>query len=221
MTGASEGRHLPPGEPKGGGRTLNCTTCGRQCQPPTSGIARDLRYGIRSACGGGPRGLPMIHETPSRTLGFVLNDVAHLMRKRFEQRARAAALGLTRAQAAVLANLARQEGINQVSLAQILELEPITLARLLDRLQGAGLIERRPDPKDRRAHLLYLTETAYPLLDRIFALAAEVRADALAGIPEPDRNRLLDMMITMRANLNERAEGGETAGTASAAGRGR
>jgi MarR family transcriptional regulator, transcriptional regulator for hemolysin len=162
----------------------------------------------------------MSHEIPSRTLGFVLNDVARLMRKRFEQRARAAALGLTRAQAAVLANLARQEGINQVSLAQILELEPITLARLLDRLQGAGLIERRPDPKDRRAHLLYLTESAYPLLDRIFTLAAEVREDALAGIPEPERGLLLDMMITMRANLIERAEG-ETAGIAAAAGRGR
>jgi MarR family transcriptional regulator, transcriptional regulator for hemolysin len=143
----------------------------------------------------------MNHETPSRTLGFVLNDVARLMRKRFEQRARAAALGLTRAQAAVLANLARQEGINQAALAQLLELEPITLARLLDRLQAAGSIERRPDPKDRRAHLLYLTEAAYPLLDRIFALAAEVREDALAGVAEADRSRLLDMLIEMKANL--------------------
>jgi DNA-binding MarR family transcriptional regulator len=162
----------------------------------------------------------MIHEIPSRTLGFVLNDVARLLRKRFEQMARATALGLTRAQAAVLANLARQEGINQVSLAQTLELEPITLARLLDRLQAAGLIVRRPDPKDRRAHLLYLTEAAYPLLDRIFALAAEVREDALAGIPEPDRSRLLDMMIAMRANLIERAEV-ENSGATAAAGRGR
>lgn len=153
----------------------------------------------------------MIHEIPSRTLGFVLNDVARLMRKRFEQRARAAALGLTRAQAAVLANLARQEGINQVSLAQILELEPITLARLLDRLQAAALIERRPDPKDRRAHLLYLTEAAYPLLDRIFALAAEVREDALAGIAEPERGLLLDMLIAMKANLIEEASEPEPA----------
>jgi MarR family transcriptional regulator for hemolysin len=161
-----------------------------------------------------------MHEIPSRTLGFVLNDVARLMRKRFEQRARAATLGLTRAQAAVLANLARQEGINQVSLAQILELEPITLARLLDRLQAAGLIERRPDPKDRRAHLLYLTESAYPLLDRIFALAAEVREDALAGIAEPERNLLLEMMIRMRANLIEEASETETAGARAAGGRG-
>ena len=143
----------------------------------------------------------MSHEIPSRTLGFVLNDVARLMRKRFEQRARAAALGLTRAQAAVLAHLARQEGINQAALAQLLELEPITLARLLDRLQAAGLIERRSDPKDRRAHLLYLTESAYPLLDRIFALAAEVREDALAGVAEADRGRLLDLLIEMKANL--------------------
>lgn len=146
-------------------------------------------------------GVAMIHEIPSRTLGFVLNDVARLMRKRFEQRARAASLGLTRAQAAVLANLARQEGINQAALAQILELEPITLARLLDRLQAARLIERRADPKDRRAHLLYLTEAAYPLLDRIFALASEVREDALAGVAEADRGRLLDILIGMKANL--------------------
>lgn len=143
----------------------------------------------------------MIHEIPSRTLGFVLNDVARLLRKRFEQRARTAALGLTRAQSSVLANLARREGINQAALAQILDLEPITLARLLDRLQAARLIERRPDPKDRRAHLLYLTLTAYPLLDRIFALAAEVREEALAGIAEPDRSRLLDMLIAMKSNL--------------------
>ena len=65
------------------------------------------------------------------------------------------------------------------------------------------MIERRADPKDRRAHLLYLTEAAYPLLDRIFALAAEVREEALVGIPEPDRIRLLDMLIEMKSNLIE------------------
>ena len=161
--------------------------------------------------------VPMIHEIPSRTLGFVINDVARLMRKRFEQRARAASLGLTRAQAAVLANLARQEGINQVSLAQILELEPITLARLLDRLQAARLIERRPDPKDRRAHLLYLTDAAFPLLDRIFALAAVVREDALAGVAEPQRSLLLDTLIAMKANLTEEAIDAEGAGEPEAA----
>ena len=153
----------------------------------------------------------MQHTLPGRTLGFVLNDVARLLRKEFEQRARAGALGLTRAQASVLAYLARQEGINQASLAQILEVEPITLARLLDRLQAASLIERRPDPKDRRAHLLYLTEAAYPLLDRIFALAAEVREDALAGVPEADRDRLLDALLAIKANLLRRGTEAEPA----------
>jgi MarR family transcriptional regulator for hemolysin len=147
----------------------------------------------------------MQHEIPSRTLGFVISDVARLLRKRFEQRARASSLGLTRAQASVLANLARQEGVNQAALAQTLDLEPITLARLLDRLQAVRLIERRPDPRDRRAHRLYLTEAAYPLLDRIFALAAEIREEALAGIAEPDRDRLIEMMIAMKTNLIERA----------------
>jgi DNA-binding MarR family transcriptional regulator len=153
----------------------------------------------------------MKHEIPGRTLGFVLNDVARLLRKRFEQQARAGALGLTRAQASVLAYLARQEGLNQAALAQILDVEPITLARLLDRLQAAELIERRPDPKDRRAHLLYLTEAAYPLLDRIFALAAEVREGAMGGIGEADRALLLDLLLRMKANLLARATEAEKA----------
>ena len=147
----------------------------------------------------------MKHEIPGRTLGFVLHDVARLLRKRFEQRARAGALGLTRAQASVLAYLARQEGLNQAALAQILDVEPITLARLLDRLQAAQLIERRPDPKDRRAHLLYLTEAAYPLLDRIFELAAEVREDAMLGIADAERVLLLDLLLRMKGNLIARA----------------
>ncbi|MBV8889665.1 MAG: MarR family transcriptional regulator [Alphaproteobacteria bacterium] len=147
----------------------------------------------------------MAQEIPGRTLGFVLSDVARLLRKRFEQRARADKLGLTRAQSSVLAYLARQEGINQAALAQVLEIEPITLARLIDRLQTAGVVERRPDPHDRRARLLYLSEQAYPLLDRIFSLAAEVREESLAGVPEPDRARLLDMLLIMKANLLSRA----------------
>src|SRR5499433_2561733 len=112
----------------------------------------------------------MASELPGRTLGFVLHDVARLLRKRFEQRARAANLGLTRAQWQVLAYLARQEGINQATLAQLLEIEPITLTRLLDRLEAAELVERRPDPGDRRARVLYLTPSAEPLLARIYKL---------------------------------------------------
>jgi DNA-binding MarR family transcriptional regulator len=136
-----------------------------------------------------------------RNLGWLLHDVARLMRKRFEQQARATSLGLTRAQAAVISHLARQEGSNQASLAQILEIEPITLVRLLDRLEEMGLVERRPDPNDRRARLLSLTPAAHAMLMRIRALGAEVRDDACDGISPERREALIDALIEMKANL--------------------
>jgi DNA-binding MarR family transcriptional regulator len=142
-------------------------------------------------------------EAWEKSMGFLLHDVARLMRKRFEQHARANNLGLTRSQAAVLGRLSRQEGINQVTLAQLLELEPITLVRLLDRLQAAGLIERRPDPQDRRARSLYLTPRARPLLDRVGALAYDVYNEALAGLSIPERERLVAALETMKSNLTE------------------
>jgi DNA-binding MarR family transcriptional regulator len=148
---------------------------------------------------------------PERTLGLVLHDVARFLRKRFEQRAREAELGLTRAQWSVLAQLSRHEGINQAALAQILEIEPITLVRLLDRLQAAGLVERRPDPGDRRARVLYLTPATRPLLERIWALAAVVREEAMAGLPEPEREQLFRMLLKIKANLTEPAPDGALA----------
>src|SRR5690349_2775122 len=105
-----------------------------------------------------------------RNWGFLLHDAARLLRKRFDQRARG--LGLTRAQWQVLAHVNRQEGLNQTALAEILEIEPITLVRLLDRLEAAGLIERRVHPRDRRVRLLYVTEKARPVLAEMQALGA-------------------------------------------------
>src|ERR1700735_5488177 len=139
-----------------------------------------------------------------RSIGFLLHDVARLMRKRFAQHARARNLGLTRSQAAVLGRLAGQEGINQVTLAQLLDLEPITLVRLLDRLQAAGLIERRPDPQDRRARSLYLTPRARPLLDRCKILAGDVYDEALAGLSAAQRDQLVAALETRKGNLTER-----------------
>jgi DNA-binding MarR family transcriptional regulator len=139
-----------------------------------------------------------------KSMGFLLHDVARLLRKRFEQHARAKQLGLTRSQAAVLGRLSRQEGINQVTLAQQLELEPITLVRLLDRLQAAGLVERRPDPQDRRARALYLTEAAKPLLDRVGILARDVYDEALAGLSVPERDQLVTTLELMKGNLLDR-----------------
>ncbi len=103
----------------------------------------------------------------------------------------------------MLAHLARNEGINQAALAQILEIEPITLVRLLDRLQAAGLVERRPDSSDRRARVLYLTPAARPLLERIWTLAAVVREEAMAGLAEDEREQLFRMLLTIKANLTE------------------
>jgi MarR family transcriptional regulator for hemolysin len=143
-------------------------------------------------------------EAWERSMGFLLHDVARLMRKRFEQHARLKALGLTRSQAAVLGRLSRQEGINQVTLAQLLELEPITLVRLLDRLQAAGLIERRPDPSDRRAYALYLTPRARPLLDRVALIARDVYDEALSGLSPPERQQLVAALETMKGNLTDR-----------------
>ena len=141
-------------------------------------------------------------DTPDRHLGFLLHDVARLLRKRFDQRARA--LGLSRAQWSVLAHLSRNEGIRQAALADILEVEPITLARLLDRLEESGLVERRADPTDRRARLLYLRGPAHPILEQMRVLGAETREEALAGIPLERREALIETLIEMKRNISSR-----------------
>ena len=141
-------------------------------------------------------------KTGKDTIGFLLNDAARLMRKDFERRTRS--LGLTRAQWQALFHLARNEGCNQATLADLLEVEPITLARLVDRLEASGLVERRPDPGDRRARLLFLGERAHPLLEQLRALGAETREIALAGIDEDERNLLMTLLTKMRANLSGR-----------------
>ena len=140
---------------------------------------------------------------PLDTFGFVVHDVARLLRKRFDQRARA--LGLTRAQWQVLAHLSRNEGINQSGLADILELENITVGRLIDRLEEAGWVERRLCGHDRRVRLLHLTEKAKPILGRMLALGEETRNDALFGLSQEEQATLLKMLRHVRANLSERA----------------
>jgi len=143
-------------------------------------------------------------RNPEQMLGFVIHDVARLLRRRFEQYARAAELDLTRTQCAVLAHLARQQGINQATLAQILDVEPITLVRLLDRLQGAGLIERKPDPKDRRAYVLAVTAKARPVLARIYELADEIYQEAQTGFSSAESDELLGRLHRIKSNLLRR-----------------
>ncbi len=133
------------------------------------------------------------------TLGFLLHEVARLLRKRFEQRV--GTQGLTRSQWQAIAYLAKQEGVHQSCLAETLEIEPITLVRILDRLEQRGLIERRQDPSDRRAWRLYLKETARPLLLAMQPLGEATRAEALNGVSEEDRDRLVQTLTLMKSNL--------------------
>ena len=143
-----------------------------------------------------------------RAFGFVLHETARLFSKRFDQKARA--IGLTRAQCQVLFRLAVHEGLNQARIAELLEIEPISLARLIDRMEEAGWVERRPDPNDRRARLLYLTPKVKPVFERMIAVGTETRAEAQAGMSAAEREKLIDLLLRVRGNLSEKnADGGE------------
>ena len=136
------------------------------------------------------------------SLGSLLNDVSRLIRKKFDQRAKD--LHLTRAQYYLLAKLARHEGINQVGLAELLDVEPITLCRIVDRMEEGGWLERRPDPGDRRARRLFMTEKARPMIAAMRALAEEVYAEALVGLSPTRTAELVATLEHVRANLAER-----------------
>jgi MarR family transcriptional regulator, transcriptional regulator for hemolysin len=133
------------------------------------------------------------------TLGFLLHDVARLLRKRFEQRARL--LGLTRAQWQAIAYLSKNEGIQQSALADLLEVEPITLGRIVDKLAERDLVERRQHPTDRRVWLLYLKDAARPLLSAMEHIGEATRGEALVGVSSAERDQLFAALSQMKSNL--------------------
>ncbi|WP_158814042.1 MarR family winged helix-turn-helix transcriptional regulator [Methylocapsa sp. S129] len=137
--------------------------------------------------------------SPAREFGFALHDVARLLRTYADQRARE--LSMTRAQWAVLTRLQRSEGVNQSELAEMLDLQPITLARLVDKLCGLGLVERRDDAKDRRANRLFLTQKATPTLARLGALGEELMGRALAGLDPDAIAQMTDGMNRIKSNI--------------------
>ena len=129
----------------------------------------------------------------------MLADVARLFRRSFDARARN--IGVTRPQWQVLVLLKQHEGINQGGLADLLEVEPITLGRMIDRLQEAALVERRPDPADRRAWLLHLTDKATGLLEQLRPLADDMLEVALEGLSDAERKALILSLDRIRQNL--------------------
>lgn len=141
-------------------------------------------------------------DTPKETIGFLLHDSARLLKRDFERRART--LGLTRAQWQTLFILARNQGCNQATLADLLDVEPITLARQIDRLEAAGLVQRRADPDDRRCHLLFLGDGASPVLEQMVKLGEATREAALAGLNEAERLQLAHFLKRIRDNLSTR-----------------
>src|SRR3954447_25946531 len=114
------------------------------------------------------------------TIPFEISETAHAMRKAFDRRA--VGMGVTRAQWKVLFRLQRQPGLRQIELADILDIEPITLSRIIDRLEEGGLVERAADPADRRAWRLHVTARAQPLIVKLRRVADEMISEAFAGI---------------------------------------
>lgn len=134
-----------------------------------------------------------------QNLGFYLSDVSRLIRRRFDSYARAD--GLTGAQWRVLLTVAKHPGINQGQLAEALEVEPITICRMIDRMESAGLVERRADPGDRRARLIFPADDAERLIAAAASHGTRVIESATAGLAPEDRERLLGLMEHIRRNL--------------------
>jgi MarR family transcriptional regulator, transcriptional regulator for hemolysin len=135
-----------------------------------------------------------------KDLMIVLNDVARLMRTRFDQRARA--FGMTRAQWIILARLSRQPGLSQNEMATICEVEPITVGRLIDRLETRGLVERRADPSDRRIRRLHLLPGAQPIIDEISRYKDELHEEIVQRLSGDDYTRIVDALLIIKDNLS-------------------
>ncbi len=148
----------------------------------------------------------MFREDLSRNFGFLINDVARLMRTAYDRRVRE--LGLTRSQWWVLNHVFRHDGLTQSELADVLEIERPTLGRLLDRLQAKGWVRREHDAHDRRAWRVHLTDAAEPAMRTMRKVAAELRSDALAGLSAQERERFVDALLAVKGNLQRMTKEG-------------
>jgi MarR family transcriptional regulator, transcriptional regulator for hemolysin len=143
----------------------------------------------------------MLPRSLNREFAFTLNDVARMLKTYADHKA--SQFGVTRAQWAVLVRLDRFEGLKQSELAEMLDLQPITLTRLLDRLCNNGLIERRSDPNDRRAKRLFLTAAARPLLERLGDLGEDMMNTALNGVSRESVEQIVAQLAIIKENLRQ------------------
>jgi MarR family transcriptional regulator, transcriptional regulator for hemolysin len=137
-------------------------------------------------------------SAPVETIPFEIGETAHALRKAFDRLA--VGMGVTRAQWKVLFKLTRKPGLRQVELADMLDREPITLCRIVDRLEEAGLVERARDPEDRRAWRLHVTANAQPLIDKLQAVGADLVGQAFAGIDPKDVETTRNVLARVREN---------------------
>lgn len=132
---------------------------------------------------------------------FLLREVARRFVLRFEEHARA--ISLTVPQCKVLIRLEKNEGVSQARLAELADVDAMTMVRILDRMESEGLLERRPDPADRRARCLYLTPKARPLLAEIMRLGTLTRSEVFSGIRKAELDSFMDVLERMDDNLNK------------------
>jgi MarR family transcriptional regulator for hemolysin len=137
-----------------------------------------------------------------RTLGFLLRENSRLMRRRFVHHARKAGLPLNLSEAGLLSQVWHEPGISQARVAHLLDLETISVVRLVDSLEQAGLLERRPHAKDRRIRTLWLTPAGEIAVGQVRRITGSVRREALADVSKAEREQLLDALMTLRSNLH-------------------
>jgi DNA-binding MarR family transcriptional regulator len=140
-----------------------------------------------------------MQESFDRDPMILLHDIARTLRTRSDQLARTH--GMTRAQWIILARLARQPGISQNEMANVCEVEPITVGRLIDRLEAHGLVERRADPKDRRVRRLHLLPPAEPILEEIAAYREALNEEVLMDLGDDARAKFIDLLIFIKSKL--------------------
>jgi len=151
-----------------------------------------------------------------RNFGFLVHDVSRLIKRRFDRRARQTGLLITRRQAAVILYIARNEGVSQSEVASWLDMEPIALVRMLDKLHEEGLVERRAHKTDRRIRTLWLTPAARPVIERIQIINQAIREEAFAGLPAQARDTVINILDGIKDNLVLQEEAADSSPAAAA-----